>query len=124
MSDSAFKALSDPTRREILRLLGKRVLTVGEIVERFSLSQPAISRHLAVLRQAGLVSAERNGQNVVYALDTTVFQEVVRALMGLVPGRTSMRRRIVALLALCTHMAVTALLWPRFPVRVPAHWDF
>jgi DNA-binding transcriptional ArsR family regulator len=88
MSDPAFKALSDPTRREILRLLGKRALTVGAIVDRFSLSQPAISRHLAVLRQAGLVSAERNGQNVVYALDTTVFQEVVRTLMGLLPGRT------------------------------------
>ena len=87
MSDPAFKALSDPTRREILRLLGKRPLTAGEIVSRFSLSQPAISRHLAVLRQAGLVSAARNGQNVVYALDTTVFQDVVRALLGLVPGR-------------------------------------
>ena len=87
MNDSAFKALSDPTRREILRLLGKRPLTAGEIVERFSISQPAISRHLAVLRQAQLVSAERNGQNVVYALDTTVFQDVVRALMSLVPRR-------------------------------------
>lgn len=87
MSDSAFKALSDPTRREILRLLAKRPLTAGEIVDRFSVSQPAISRHLAVLRQAQLVSAERDGQNVVYTLDTTVFQDVVRALMGLVPRR-------------------------------------
>lgn len=83
MSDSAFKALSDPTRREILRLLSSRPRTVNEIVERFELSQPAISRHLAVLRQAGLVSAERTGQNVVYALDTTVFQDVVRALLDL-----------------------------------------
>ena len=53
----------------------------------FSLSQPAISRHLAVLRQAGLVVAERKGQNVVYALDTTVFQDVVRALLGLTGKR-------------------------------------
>lgn len=83
MSDSAFKALSDPTRREILRLLGKRELSAGEIVDRFHLSQPAISRHLAVLRQAGLVTARREGQNVVYALDTTVFQDVVRALLSL-----------------------------------------
>jgi DNA-binding transcriptional ArsR family regulator len=83
MSDSAFKALSDPTRREILRLLSSRPRTVNEIVERFELSQPAISRHLAALRQAGLVSAERAGQNVVYSLDTTVFQDVVRALLDL-----------------------------------------
>ena len=81
MSDSAFKALSDPTRREILRLLGERELTVGEIVGRFEISQPAISRHLAVLRAAGLVSALRQGQNVVYSLDTTVVQDVVRTLL-------------------------------------------
>ncbi|HEX9577617.1 MAG TPA: autorepressor SdpR family transcription factor [Myxococcales bacterium] len=87
MSDSAFKALSDPTRREILRLLSARARTVNEIVGQFSLSQPAISRHLAVLRQAGLVVAERQGQNVVYALDTTVFQDVVRALLGLTGKR-------------------------------------
>lgn len=83
MSDSAFKALSDPTRREILRLLGKRPMTAGEIVDKFQLSQPAISRHLSVLRNAGLVTGVREGQNVVYAIDTTVFQDVVRALMGL-----------------------------------------
>ena len=87
MSDSAFKALSDPTRREILRLLAERARTVNEIVDQFSLSQPAISRHLAVLRQAGLVSAERQGQSVVYTLDTTVFQDVVRALLGLAGKR-------------------------------------
>ena len=83
MSDPAFKALSDPTRREILRLLSARPRTVNEIVDQFSLSQPAISRHLAVLRQAGLVVPERQGQSVVYTLDTTVFQDVVRALLDL-----------------------------------------
>ncbi|MGO9831099.1 MAG: autorepressor SdpR family transcription factor [Myxococcaceae bacterium] len=83
MSDSAFKALSDPTRREILRLLGRGQLSVGEVVERFAMSQPSISRHLAVLRNAGLVTARREGQNVLYRLDTTVMQDVVRALMDL-----------------------------------------
>ena len=83
MSDSAFKALSDPTRREILRLLSLRDLPAGEIVERFAISQPAVSRHLAVLRHAGLVTAVRDGQNIVYRLDTTVLQDVVRALMDL-----------------------------------------
>jgi ArsR family transcriptional regulator, arsenate/arsenite/antimonite-responsive transcriptional repressor len=89
VSDSAFKALSDGTRREILRLLGRRDMSVGEIVEKFSMSQPSISRHLAVLRAAGLVTARRDGQNVVYGLDTTVMQDVVRALMDLSGRRKS-----------------------------------
>ena len=89
MSDSAFKALSDGTRREILRLLGKREMSVGEIVDNFAMSQPSISRHLSVLRNAGLVTARRDGQNVVYALDTTVVQDVVRALLDLSGRRKS-----------------------------------
>jgi DNA-binding transcriptional ArsR family regulator len=93
MSDSAFKALSDPTRREILRLLSSGERTAGELVERFSISQPAVSRHLAVLRSAGLVTALRDGQNVVYALDTTVIQDVVQALLDLAGPRVKGRRR-------------------------------
>jgi DNA-binding transcriptional ArsR family regulator len=89
MSDPAFKALSDPTRREILRLLGRREMSVGEIVDKFAMSQPSISRHLAVLRSAGLVTARREGQNVVYGLDTTVMQDVVRALLDLSGKRKS-----------------------------------
>jgi ArsR family transcriptional regulator, arsenate/arsenite/antimonite-responsive transcriptional repressor len=87
MSDPAFKALSDPTRREILRLLGRREMSVGEIVDKFNMSQPSISRHLAVLRSAGLVTARREGQNVVYGLDTTVMQDVVRTLLDLAGRR-------------------------------------
>ncbi len=86
MSDPAFKALADPTRREILRLLGASEMPVNDIVERFSISQPAISRHLAVLRHAGLVTSRREGQSVIYALDTTVMQDVVRALLDLRGG--------------------------------------
>jgi ArsR family transcriptional regulator len=93
VSDSAFKALSDPTRREILRLLGERDRTAGEIVACFSVSQPAISRHLAVLRHAGLVTAVRDGQSVVYALDTTVFHDVVRALMDLASRKKPRSRK-------------------------------
>jgi len=87
MSDPAFKALSDPTRREILRLLGRREMSVGEIVDKFNMSQPSISRHLAVLRSAGLVTARREGQNVVYGIDTTVMQDVVRTLLDLAGRR-------------------------------------
>lgn len=64
-----FKALSDKTRLEILRLLEHRPCTVGEIVDQFTLSQPTISRHLAVLKEADLVIDQRRGQNVVYRLN-------------------------------------------------------
>lgn len=64
-----FKALSDQTRQEILQLLENRERTVGEIVNCFDLSQPTISRHLAVLKEAELVSDRRNGQNVFYRLN-------------------------------------------------------
>jgi DNA-binding transcriptional ArsR family regulator len=63
-----FKALSDETRREILRLLEAREHTVGEIVDRFTLSQPTISRHLSVLKEANLVTDQRKGQFVIYRL--------------------------------------------------------
>ncbi len=77
-----FKALSDPTRREILRLLTAGDLTAGEIAERFKITKPSISHHLGVLKQAGLVTDERRGQNIVYTLNTTVFQDVLAWLMN------------------------------------------
>ena len=63
-----FKALSDETRRRILHLLNESDRTVGEIVENFHLSQPTISRHLSVLKEANLVVDQRRGQHVVYRL--------------------------------------------------------
>ena len=64
-----FKALSDGTRRAILALLERQECNVNEIVRRFNLTQPTISRHLQVLREARLVRCERQGQHVVYRLD-------------------------------------------------------
>jgi ArsR family transcriptional regulator len=72
-----FKALSDPIRREILRLLQQGDLTAGEIADQFPISKPSISHHLNTLKQAGLVVDERRGQHIVYSLNTTVFQEVL-----------------------------------------------
>lgn len=63
-----FKAIGDPTRQQILLMLEKSERSVNEIVEEFQLSQPTISRHLAVLHQAGLISRRRDGQRVVYSL--------------------------------------------------------
>ena len=63
-------ALSDPTRREILKILRRGERTVGEINERFDISPPAISRHLLVLRDAELVRCRREGKFIYYSLDT------------------------------------------------------
>jgi predicted transcriptional regulator len=63
-----FKAIGDPTRARILIVLEKGERSVSEIVKHFELSQPTISRHLAVLKQAGLVDSRRSGQRVVYSL--------------------------------------------------------
>ena len=64
-----FKALSDGTRQQILHLLEGEQRSVGEIVCQFSLSQPTISRHLSILREADLVVDQRQGQKVVYSLN-------------------------------------------------------
>jgi len=79
--NDVFRALSDPTRREILELLRSGPRSSGEIADKFSTSWATISRHLSVLKDAELILAERSGQHVVYELNTTVFQEVVEGLI-------------------------------------------
>ena len=78
----AFRALADPTRRAILDLLRSGSRTSGEIAEGFGSSWPTISRHLSVLRDAGLITAEKEGQFIRYELATTVFQDVLEKLAG------------------------------------------
>lgn len=77
--DKVFKALADPTRRGILKLLRERELSAGEIAASFSLSKPTLSGHFAVLRAADLVSTERQGTSLIYRLNCSVLEE---ALMG------------------------------------------
>jgi len=79
--NDVFRALSDPTRREILELLRSGPRTSGEIVAKFTTTWATISRHLSVLKDAELILAERDGQHVVYELNTTVFQDVVEHLI-------------------------------------------
>lgn len=76
-----FRALADPTRREILKLLRAGPRTSGEIAERFPSTWATISRHLGILKDARLVLAERDGQSIRYELNTTVFQEVVEHML-------------------------------------------
>ena len=79
--NAVFRAMADHTRREILRLLRSGPRTSGEIASRFDSSWPTISRHLAVLRDAGLVATERSGQEIYYELNLSVFQDLVQHLM-------------------------------------------
>ncbi len=73
-----FKALGDKTRRQIVELLRDRDLTAGEIADNFVMSKPSISHHLNLLKQAGLITDERQGQNIVYSLNSTVFQDMLK----------------------------------------------
>lgn len=82
MLDATLTALADPTRREILRALREGDLSAGEIAARFPITAASVSHHLGILKEAGLVSAERNGRSIVYSLNSTVFQEFVEGMLG------------------------------------------
>ena len=77
MGGEAFKALADPTRRRILELLRSADLTAGELADHFDMTKPSISHHLNTLKVVGLVDAEREGQSIVYSLNTSVLQDLM-----------------------------------------------
>jgi len=93
--NEVFRALADETRRQILQFLRTGPRTSGEIADQFRSSWPTISRHLAVLRVAGLVVTERKGQAIYYELNTSVFEDLVQHLVEWIkPLRhTPVRRR-------------------------------
>lgn len=76
-----FRALGDPTRREILRLLRARDMTAGEIADYFPLAKSTLSGHFAMLRHAGLIVAEKHGTSIVYSLNVSAVEETVAAVM-------------------------------------------
>lgn len=79
-ADPVFRAVSDPTRREILDLLGTSPMLAGEIAARFSVSRPAISKHLRVLREADLVQERPEGRKRVYSVNPVPLAEVAQWL--------------------------------------------
>lgn len=81
------KALADPTRREILRALRAGDLSAGDIAARFAMTAPSISHHLNVLKDAGLVSAERDGRHIIYSLNSTTLQELMQELLDFMQAR-------------------------------------
>jgi ArsR family transcriptional regulator len=82
-----FKALADPTRRDILQLLKGKELTPSEMLEQLKVSQPTLSHHLDILKRANLIEGERDGQFIRYALNMSVFQMAVEYMMQFMKGK-------------------------------------
>jgi ArsR family transcriptional regulator, arsenate/arsenite/antimonite-responsive transcriptional repressor len=81
--NEAFKALADPTRRQILQLLRRGERSAGELAEQFDMSKPSVSHHFSVLKQADLITSRREGQQIYYALNTTVVEDLLTMIWGL-----------------------------------------
>lgn len=84
--NEVFKAIADPTRREILAILRERPRTAGEIAERFDITKPSISHHLNQLKEADLIYGVREGTSITYHLNLSVFEELATAVLDLVKG--------------------------------------
>ena len=91
---SVFKALADPTRRQILSRLKGGPLSAGQIAEGFAMSKPSISHHLNLLKAAELIVSEKDGQFLIYSLNLSVFEEVAAAMFELfaVPAPASAQK--------------------------------
>ncbi len=85
--NDAFKALADPTRREILRLLRQGEKTAGELAAHFDMSKPSVSHHFSILKQADLIGSRREGQQIYYFLNTTVVEDLVAGILDLFADR-------------------------------------
>ena len=79
--DRIYKACSDATRRRIMKLLRDRDMTAGEIATHFEVTKPTLSKHFAVLREAGLVTDEKKGRNITYRLNAEVLESALTSLM-------------------------------------------
>lgn len=91
-SNNAFKAIADPTRREILHLLRHGELTAGDLADHFAMSKPSMSHHFSILTEADLITRRRDGQTIWYGLNTSVLQDVVAWALDLA-GATTPRRK-------------------------------
>ncbi len=79
--NTTMQALSDPTRRKILELLKKRDMAAGAIAEHFEITLPSLSHHLNVLKQSDLVTFRRQGQELIYSLNLSAFEEIAKTLV-------------------------------------------
>jgi len=79
--NKVYRALADPTRRRILKLLRERDMNAGEIAAHFEITKPSLSKHFNILRDAGLIHGDRNGTSISYHLNVSVLEEALLALM-------------------------------------------
>ena len=87
-----YKALADPTRREILALLREGEKTAGELAEHFPISRPAMTKHFQTLREADLIYSEKKGQHVIYRIRLSVLEEALNGFMNIMKINDSDRR--------------------------------
>ena len=81
--NDVFKALNDPARREILKMLRRRDMTAGDIAAKFDMTAPSISHHLDKLKRAGLVTTLKQGQFVLYSINTTIIDDLLQYVLTL-----------------------------------------
>lgn len=81
--NEVFEALAHPVRREILKLLRKRAMSAGELAEHFTIAKPTLSGHFTVLKNAGLVTTDRQGTTIIYRLNMSVMEEALAAFAAL-----------------------------------------
>jgi ArsR family transcriptional regulator, arsenate/arsenite/antimonite-responsive transcriptional repressor len=93
--NEVFKALSDPTRREILRVLREREQSAGEIADLFPLAKSTLSGHFLVLKAADLIEQEKRGTTIIYRLNTSVFEEVVAHLFDFFGAKPSAKEEAI-----------------------------
>ena len=91
--NTVYRALSDPTRRDILRLLRERDMSAGELAEHFPVTKPTLSKHFAVLKDADLIQGRRNGTTIVYTLNVSVLEQALCALFDTFRIRTPTPKR-------------------------------
>ena len=93
MKSDVFKALAHPARQEVMALLRNSARTSGELAEAFDIAWPTVSRHLAVLKDANLITAERVGTSIIYRANATVLEEAAAMLFSLVGKKPALRRK-------------------------------
>ena len=81
--NEVFEALAHPVRRDILKLLRKRAMSAGELAEHFTIAKPTLSGHFTVLKNADLVTTERQGTTIIYRLNMSVMEDALAAFMAL-----------------------------------------
>ncbi|MEZ4902454.1 MAG: autorepressor SdpR family transcription factor [Spirosomataceae bacterium] len=118
--NTLFRALNDPTRRQILELLREGDLTAGDIADQFAMSKPSISHHLDLLKQAELVDADKRGQFIYYSLNTTVLDELLTWLFTFKNHEKTLNYLIWAVIL--APLLYLAMVWNQLPEIVPTHF--